>query len=76
MTNISDNDPIYTIADMRKEREELIDRVLEIIDSKKVDTGYIDTVGLEEYMHRLGWNDAIAIIKTAVLALKGEQDDK
>lgn len=49
----------------------VIDRVLEIIGSKKVDVGYIDTVGLDEYMHRLGWNDALAIVKVAVLALKG-----
>lgn len=52
-------------------RKHTIDRVLEIIDSKKVDVGYIDTVGLDEYMHRLGWNDALAIVKVAVLALKG-----
>lgn len=53
----------------------VIDRVLEIIGSKKVDVGYIDTVGLDEYMHRLGWNDALAIVKVAVLALKGGEQD-
>ena len=34
MTNISDDDPIYTIEDMRKERAETIAEVLELIDCK------------------------------------------
>ena len=65
MTNISDDDPIYTIEDMRKERAETIEEVLEIIEKER-----------KRYSpHQPSGAWACDNIRLAVVALKGGDEE-
>lgn len=75
MTDIMDNEDIYSQKDLDEEREAVVDRVLEIIDGERVRLREPKSTKEEYDAYNKGRDEMRTVIYKKVLALKGGEQE-